>query len=108
MKFVRSCLFAFLAVLLLPWGAYSASFHSGRAAEVSDQLDGVHPAYVISAKKRCRAATLPGSPCGPDIEHRAQQVVFAAPALVQSADFRDVWRGVSLSHAPPKAPPRFS
>ncbi|WP_263952937.1 MULTISPECIES: hypothetical protein [Halocynthiibacter] len=108
MSVLRSCLFAVLAVLLLPWGAYGATYPSAPHAAVSEYADPIQPTAFVSAKKKCRIATLPGSPCGPDIMVREISMTFSTPEPVYGAHFRDVWRGASLAHAPPRDPPRFS
>lgn len=65
MRFLRHSLTLLVMVMMFPWGAYMAA-PPAQAAVVAVQAQQDLPTVTkIPQHKRCRTATLPGSPCGP-------------------------------------------
>jgi hypothetical protein len=101
MSLVRPIIACVLILAMLPWGAYARTFgpaHVRGQIEVGDQtvwqtadvvvtavqaLSDAADEAVVSATKRCRAAGLPGSPCGPDLRLPSEMAVM--PAIRVSA-----------------------
>lgn len=108
MSVLRRGLIVILAVLLLPWGAFGATVTLSRTSNLSDAFVSDHADAIVSANRKCRTATMPVSPCGPDIADQLIVVTSAATNVAEGLFFKEAWRGVSQVHAPPTAPPRFS
>lgn len=104
MTVLRTLTLAFLAALLLPWGAYSATLPpTSQHAEASAEIASDH---ALSAKRKCRTGLLPGTPCGPDLVEATGGLAGPVPPLEQ-VGFETVGR-VSVTRAirPPTGPPR--
>ena len=108
-------------LLMLPWGAY-ASIPSGSGEAVVRQLSFASyldstdadqptarsvPPTEASVHKRCRIATLPGSPCGPDralveVGDEASDIDLRRNVMVYPVAIS--MRG--FARPPPREPPR--
>ena len=111
MKVLRSFFLALMVFVAMPWGAFSAVYPvlaqpAHTAASDASQVAAV-PASVERPRKRCRTATLPGSPCAQDMRlHDA--VTLDAPA--RDADMpvpQDRVLRSSVTKPPPQGPPRL-
>ncbi|MEI4261654.1 hypothetical protein [Roseovarius sp. D0-M9] len=108
MNVLQRSLTLILMALLLPWGAFGASFPAVEVLSVSAEniIDRVE--VSASEKRKCRTASLPGSPCGPDMNDGAVIAIFAA-SPVGDIFFRDGdWPRARQGPAPSTGPPRFS
>ncbi|WP_155947198.1 hypothetical protein [Pseudorhodobacter ferrugineus] len=98
--------------VIFPWGAYTSPPVAHAQAQISQTAtDGAGlfdaKGAELSARKTCRTANLPGSPCGPDPVLPQGQ---AAPMPPQGASpkpdsTKRLAQGRSL--IPPRAPPRL-
>ena len=114
MKLLRRLLILCLIVAVLPWGAFVAAFGPAPAAAaaysapVQGRQISLPAAGTIkaTAKRKCRIAHLPGTPCGPDLLLYTDAATFgpanAVPVLTRIAD----WPALGLVRTPPREPPR--
>ncbi|SFR15140.1 hypothetical protein [Poseidonocella sedimentorum] len=108
MRLLRYGLVVLLAVLLLPWGAYMTEVAAPHATESATAATPAAQATLQTAKRKCRTATLPGAPCGPDIAESARLIPPSPPEMTALRATCDPWPGRSLQHEPPPAPPRLA
>ncbi len=116
MLMFRALISLLLIVIMLPWGAYAAR-SSTQLNNVSQQAVGTHTIASVAMrldvevqnafKKKCRTATLPGSPCSPDraLPNTISIVLLRTrkkgrPAIV-------AWYIEGRTNAPPRDPPRL-
>ncbi len=117
MLLARSLISVLLIGLMLPWGAYAGGALVTSTAqplavesqvEIAETLvDKNNQTVVFSKKRKCRTASLPGSPCAPDRALPSDlQDIFDQPS---STMFKTApnWRIRGRSIVPPRAPPRF-
>ncbi|UOA28575.1 hypothetical protein DSM107133_03324 [Pseudosulfitobacter sp. DSM 107133] len=108
---LRSILLAVMIFVAMPWGAFSAVYPvlgnpAHALAEDASQLSAV-PASVERPRKRCRTATLPGSPCGLDVRLH-DSVVLVEPAGDTALPVpRDMVLRSGVDKPPPQGPPRL-
>ncbi|GAA5064692.1 hypothetical protein [[Roseibacterium] beibuensis] len=112
MTTLRALLIMALAVLLLPWGAYTGvAAEQGRDVVVAASAGPeTFPAAVASltSTKHCRAAVLPGAPCASDILPGDDIVLSDDPSRAESPDLGDGPTIKGRSMSPPRSPPRPS
>lgn len=108
---LRSILLAVMIFVAMPWGAYSAVYPAigsplHTLAEDASQLSGV-PATAERPRKRCRTATLPGSPCALDVRlHDTLRLIAPVCDAVQPVP-RDMVLRSGVDKPPPQGPPRL-
>ncbi|GAB1478518.1 hypothetical protein MASR2M74_10650 [Paracoccaceae bacterium] len=83
MTYLRSLLFGFLVVALLPWGAW-LSDRGTAPREPAAVLQQAAPA-LLQAAHRCRIALLPGQGCGMDLALLPAQAEQTAPGGTKAA-----------------------
>ena len=108
---LRSILLAVMIFVAMPWGAYSAVYPalgspSHAMAGDASQLSAI-PATVERPRKRCRTATLPGSPCALDVRlHDALRLIAPVCDAGQPVP-RDMVLRSGVDKPPPQGPPRL-
>lgn len=108
MDILRRSLILLMLSALLPWGAYSASFTAADLSDLAAAPVADAGELVASVKRKCRTATLPGSPCGPDLAEQPCTTAIYAPAIACAVHRRDVWSAAEQAQSPPTGPPRLS
>ncbi|WP_156025970.1 hypothetical protein [Sulfitobacter sp. 20_GPM-1509m] len=111
MTVLRALLLALMVLVVMPWGAFSAVYPAlaqpaHASASDASQVSAV-PASVERPRKRCRTATLPGSPCAQDIRLH-DSVTLNAPARDAEVPVpQDRVLRSSVPKPPPQGPPRL-
>ncbi|SEK20768.1 hypothetical protein SAMN04488032_101288 [Pacificibacter marinus] len=104
---------------MMPWGAYAGHIQARTIPldlYATMQIEGDIVSAVVqnktpievTIKKKCRTATLPGSPCAPDraLVTDTLTVVVKVPAPTAHRSIVN-WSMQERSTAPPKQPPRL-
>jgi hypothetical protein len=118
MRIDRSFISFLMIVLMLPWGAYAGHAQSRLTPQNIYTIEQANTApiraaiqiqtpFKVSLKKKCRTATLPGSPCAPDRALLyATTTAFADPDPVVSISIEN-WHTSGQNTPPPRYPPRI-
>ncbi|WP_139204523.1 hypothetical protein [Pacificibacter marinus] len=119
MRINRYLISLLMSVLMMPWGAYAGHIQARTIPldlYATMQIEGDIVSAVVqnktpievTIKKKCRTATLPGSPCAPDraLVTDTLTVVVKVPAPTAHRSIVN-WSMQERSTAPPKQPPRL-
>lgn len=118
MTMLRSIATLLLILTLLPWGAYASQskFQQTAVSKLSDAepslvvVDsdaGQTPVFVSANTKRCRAAGLIGSSCGPDIAIPRSTISFDPFVTTNAVTRADEPRLIGTTPSTALDPPRF-
>ncbi|ASM74197.1 hypothetical protein SULPSESMR1_03425 [Pseudosulfitobacter pseudonitzschiae] len=108
---LRSLLLALMVFVVMPWGAFSAVYPAlaqpshvtvGDASQVSAM-----PATFERPHKRCRTATLPGSPCGQDLRLNDSATLDVPARDTDRPVPHDTMLRSGVTKPPPQGPPRL-
>lgn len=110
MILLRTLLLSLLILTVMPWGAYVAK----RGAPLPDAVSAVSaaradaPAGIEAGSRKCRTATLPGSPCGPDMAPHSGSASMVLPLAQRGGrGAKDPLVPTERQDAPPERPPRL-
>ena len=108
---LRSLLLAVMVFVAMPWGAFSAVYPALAAPShvVSGDASSLvaKPASVERPRKRCRTATLPGSPCAQDVRLDDGIALTAPVGEVVRPLSHDTMLRSGGDKPPPQGPPRL-
>lgn len=103
-----------MVFVAMPWGAFSAVYPAlGKPSHVFAEFaeDAAHlsaePVSIERPRKRCRTATLPGSPCAQDVRLQDGLSLNAPVRDAGQPVPRDTVLRSGMDKPPPQGPPRL-
>ena len=108
----RTFISALMMLLILPWGAYSAG-HASPDQRIANAISQETSTFTdakgaeLTARKSCRTAVLPGSPCGPDPVLPAAMAIPVTAPEPGAKTVMQVFARQGRSLPPPRDPPRI-